>query len=423
MKLSDTEIREAKGDTKPRKLADGHGLYLYVAPNAKPNVPGGKLWRMDYASPARTTRVGKDGKRISGRNTLSLGPYPEVSLEQARAKANAVRERIGAGADPAQDREAAKVEARLTQRNTFAHVAAEVVRRLRREGKSRTTIRKRLWIYRVLTNDLRSRPIAEIKASEILAVIQKVESRGKLESALRLRSAIGQAMRLAVATDRRATDPTPAMRGLIANPKVKHRAAVTTPREAGKLMVAIAGYPSPVIRSALLLSAYTFVRPGELRLATWGELDLRGRVWVIPKARTKMRAADHVVPLSKQALEQFQTLWRATGRNSDGLCFPGLRIGRPISENTVNMALRTLGFSGDEHCAHGFRAMASTILNEHSDFSPDAIEKALGHKEQDVIRGAYHRGQHMAERVKLMQWYADFLDRQNFQVWKDRVLS
>ena len=228
--------------------------------------------------------------------------------------------------------------------------------------------------------------------------------------------------RLAVATNRATLDPTPSLRGLIPAPKVKHRPAVTTPEAAGKLMTAISGYDGKVIRSALLLSAYTFTRPGELRLAKWPEVDFRGKVWTIPAERTKMRR-EHRVPLSPQALAQFQALWRITGRNADGMCFPGLRDGRPISENTLNAALRTLGFDGDTHVAHGFRATASTILNEHSPFSPDAIEKALGHMEGNGVRRAYHRAEYWAERVKLMNWYADFLDRQSFGVWKERILA
>ena len=176
-------------------------------------------------------------------------------------------------------------------------------------------------------------------------------------------------------------------------------------------MVAMEGYPSPLVRAALMLSAYTFVRPSELRLAVWTEIDLRKRLWTIPAERVKVRE-EHRVPLSDQALRQFQLLWRLTGRSGDGLCFPGVRNGRPLSENTVNMALRTLGFSAEEHCAHGFRAMASTILNEHSDFEGDVIERALGHKERNAVRGAYNRAKHMDERKRLMQWYADLLDEQ-----------
>lgn len=403
MKLNPTDIARLKPQPKPFKISDGGGLYLYVAPS------GGKLWRYDYNF---------NGKR----KTLSLGAFPAVSLDDARTAWRLAKDQVELGKDPAAEKQVAKRTAKFRARTTFAHVAAEVIVRLRQEGKARTTIRKRLWLLRTLAKDLRPRPIADITAPEILAVLQQATKRGRLESARRLRAAIGQVFRLAVATNRATLDPTPSLRGLIPAPKVKHRAAVTTPVEAGKLMTAISGYDQKVIRCALLLSAYTFVRPGELRLAVWSELDLRNRVWAIPAERTKMRR-EHRVPLSEQALKQFQTLRRITGRNDDGLCFPGLRAGRPISENTLNAALRTLGFDGDTHVAHGFRAMASTILNEHSDFSPDAIEKALGHMEGNGVRRAYHRAEYWAERVQLMNWYADFLDRQGFKVWKERVLA
>lgn len=422
MKLTAEAIIEAAprnnadGKPRPSKFADGHGLYLYVAPG------GGKLWRLDYESASRLGRIGRNGKAVeTGRNTLSLGPAHTAtledarrSLEQARADAKAARERIALGRDPAQEREVAKLTAAREARNTFAHVAADVIRHMRREGRARKTIRKRIWLYRVLANDLRRRPIADITAAEVKAVLKRVESRGHRESALRLRSAIGQVMRYAIADDKRppGSDPTPALRGLIAAPDVKHRAAVTTPEQAGRLMVAIEGYPAPVVRSALLLSAYTFVRPADIRMAVWPEVSMRDRMWTIPKARTKTRQADHRVPLSDQAMKQFQLLWRATGRNGDGLCFPGLRAGRPISENTINMALRTLGFGGDEHTAHGFRAMASTLLNERSDFDGEVIERALAHKEPNAVKRAYNRAAHMEERTRLMQWYADYLDEQ-----------
>lgn len=176
------------------------------------------------------------------------------------------------------------------------------------------------------------------------------------------------------------------------------------------------------MRCALLLSAYCFPRPGELRLARWEEVDIRAKVWTIPAARTKMRR-EHRVPLSPQAVKQFAALRRITGRNADSYCFPSLRPGRPMSENTINAALRTLGFSGDEHVAHGFRAMASSLLNEHSDFTPDVIERALGHQDTNSVRRAYNRAEHWTQRVALMSWYADFLDTRRKKVWLDRILG
>lgn len=175
-------------------------------------------------------------------------------------------------------------------------------------------------------------------------------------------------------------------------------------------MQAIRGYDRAVMRHALFIAAYCFPRPGELRLAQWEEVDLKGKIWTIPAARSKMRR-EHRIPLSPQAVKQFTQLKRITGDNEMKLCFPGQRRGRPISENTINAALRTLGYDGETHVAHGFRAMASTILNEYSDFSPDGIERALGHMELNAVRRAYHRAEHWAERVEIMNWYADFLDR------------
>lgn len=403
MKLIPADCTRARPKSKPYKLNDGAGLYLYVAPG------GGKLWRFDYAF---------RGKR----KTLSIGAFPTISLDDARERRDDAKRSLANDRDPMAEKKVAKLTARVRERNTFAHVAAELIRKLRREGKAPATIKKRLWLLKSLAADLRSRPIAHITAPEILAVLQKAESRGRLESARRLRAAIGQVMRLAVASGRAASDPTPALRGAIAAPKVRHRSALTEPRDAGRLMDAIVGYDGAVMRSALLLSAYCFPRPGELRLARWDEVDMRAKVWTIPAARTKMRR-EHRVPLSPQAVKQFATLKRLTGRNADGYCFPSLRPGRPMSENTINAALRVLGFSGDEHVAHGFRAMASSLLNEHSDFAPDVIERALGHQDANAVRRAYNRAEHWSERVKLMEWYADFLDAQRKKVWLDRILG
>lgn len=403
MKLVQSDCTRARPKAKAYKLNDGAGLYLYVAPG------GGKLWRLDYAF---------QGKR----RTLSIGAFPTVSLDDAREKRDDAKRQIADNRDPMAEKKVARLTARVRERNTFAHVAAELIRKLRREGKAPATIKKRLWLLKSLAADLRARPIAHITAPEILAVLQKAESRGRLESARRLRATIGQVMRLAVASGRAANDPTPALRGAIAAPQVKHRAALTTPEGAGKLMDAIGGYDGAMMKCALLLSAYCFPRPGELRLALWDEVDIRGKIWTLPAQRTKMRR-EHRVPLSPQAVKQFAALKRITGRNSDGYCFPSLRPGRPMSENTINAALRTLGFDGETHVAHGFRAMASSLLNEHSDFSPDVIERALAHQDANAIRRAYNRAEHWADRVRLMNWYADFLDAQRKKVWLDRILG
>lgn len=390
MKLTTADCWRADPKPKPYKLGDGAGLYLYVAPG------GGKLWRYDYLF---------GGKR----KTLSIGPLEEVSLDQAREARDRARKQIRDGLDPMAEKKVAKLTRELKHRQTFGLVADELIEKLRREKKAPATIAKRQWLLESLAADLRDRPIASITPAEILAVLRQAESRGHLETARRLRATIGQVMRLAVATNRAQFDPTPALRGAIAVPRVKHRAAIVDRKGIGKLMLAIRGYDRSVIRHALFLSAYCFPRPGELRLARWEEVDLNEKIWTIPAVRAKMRR-EHRIPLSPQAVRHFTALKRITGKNNTGLCFPGQRAGRPISENTINAALRTLGYDGETHVAHGFRAMASTVLNEHSNFSPDAIERALGHVELNAVRRAYHRAEYWEERIKIMNWYADFLD-------------
>jgi integrase len=391
MKLTDAHCRNARSRDVPYKLADGHGLYLYVAAN------GSRLWRMDYA--------------IAGkRKTLSLGAYPVVTLVEAREAHVAARRQVAAGRDPVVERRLAQAAAELNRATTFGLVADELLAKLEREKKAGVTIDKRRWLLKELASPLADRPVAEITPMEVLTVLRAVEGRGHLETARRLRASIGQVMRLAVATGRAQHDPTPALRGAIATPKTTHRAAITDPDGARRLMVAIDAYDRQVVRAAMLIMAYCFPRPGECRLARWNEIDFEAAVWTIPAERMKMRR-EHRVPLSRQALNVFTDLKGRTGFRADALCFPGQRGGdRPISENTICVALRSLGFGKDEMSAHGFRALASTLLHERSEFSTDAIERSLAHQDVNPIRRAYARGQHWGERVKLVQWWADYLD-------------
>ncbi len=391
MKLSDARCRTARSADVPYKLADGGGLYLYVASN------GSRLWRMDYRF---------DGKRL----TMSFGAYPEIGLAEARDARDAARKQLASGLNPIAERKVAKSTAQLARANTFGLIADELLAKLERERKAGVTIDKRRWLLKELAQPLCDRPVAAITPVEILAVLREVEGRGHLETARRLRASIGQVMRLAVATGRAQHDPTPALRGAIAAPTTKHRAAITDPEGAKRLMIAIDAYDRPVVRAAMLIMAYCFPRPGECRQAHWSEVDLDGRVWTIPAARTKMRR-EHRIPLSRQALAVFTDLKSRTGYSADALCFPGQRgRDRPISENTVCVALRSLGFGQEEMSAHGFRALASTLLHERSEFSTDAIERSLAHQDQNAIRRAYARGQHWDERIRLAQWWADYLD-------------
>lgn len=391
MPLTDSDVENASSRRQPYRLTDGKGLYVLVQPN------GSRYWRFDYRHEAK-------------RLTLSLGVYPDVSLDAARIAHKAARDQLKAGLDPSQEKRVAKLVAPLAKANTFGDVADELLVKLKRENKAAITIRKRRWLLKTLASDLCDRPVAAITAPEVLVILQKVEKSGRLESARRLRAAIGQVMRRAVASGRATHDPTPSLRGEIASPTVTPRAAIIEPEEAGRLMLAIDGYDRPMMRCALMLLAHCFPRPGELRNARWSEVHFRDKVWTVPATRTKQRRV-HRIPLSPHALDLFTELKAITG---DGdLCFPGDRSDvRAISDNSLNAALRTLGYDGETHVAHGFRAMASSLLNEHSDFSPDAIELALGHKDPNATRGTYHRSAHWNERQALADWYSDFLERQ-----------
>ena len=257
---------------------------------------------------------------------------------------------------------------------------------------------------------LGARPISEIEPYEILDAVRPFEASKNDEKAHRTLQFIGQVFRYAVANQIAKSDPTRDLRGALSSRRPKHHAAILEPAKVGELMRAIEGYDGqPITQFALRLSPYVFVRPGELRRAEWSEIDLEAAVWRIPAAKMKGRQ-EHAVPLAKQSLAILKETQALTG---DGqFVFPSIRTPRnPMSENTINAALRRLGFGKDEMTAHGFRAMASTLLNESGKWSSDAIERALAHKDKDHIRAAYHRGAHWEERVKMAQWWADYLDQ------------
>lgn len=304
-----------------------------------------------------------------------------------------------------------KHAAKVASGNTFSSVAEDLIAKKRREGKADVTLAKNEWLLGFARKDLGSRPISQISSAEVLAVLQAVERQEKFETALRLRSMIGQVFRLAIATARAENDPTQALRGALTVRKAKNRAALLDPRDVGGLMRAIEGFDGqPTTQAALQLMALLFPRPGELRLAKWSEFDLDGAVWTIPAARTKMRR-EHRVPLPRQAVVILKALFPITGHGLGGLVFPGIRmVTRPISENTLNGALRRLGYDGDQMTAHGFRATAATLLNESGKWSPDAIERALAHQDENEVRRTYARGAYWKERVEMAQWWADHLD-------------
>lgn len=392
MPLTDIQIRTAKGREKPYKLSDGGWLYLYVTPAES------KLWRMAYRF--------SDKERV-----LTLGAYPMVSLKDARIARDEAKMLLSKGIDPNQKKRTDKFTKSISDAITFKVISEELLAKVKREGKADITISKKLWLLNMAYPAIGDRPIAEISAPEVLAILQKVENTGILETAKRLRSTIGQVFRYGVATGRATHDPTSALRGVLAAPKVMHRVAITDPKRFGELLRSIDSYESwnPATRAGLFLLAMLFPRPGELRMAEWQELDFENAVWTIPAARMKMRR-EHKVPLPLQAIEHFKELQPLTGR--DKYVFPAVgNRHRPMSENTLNAALRRLGYGSNEMTSHGFRATASTLLNESRKFSADAIERALAHVEVNDVRRAYTRGTYWDERVTMAQWWADYLDQ------------
>ena len=394
MALTDVAIRNAKPRAKPYKMADALGLFLLVQPS------GGKLWRLKY--------------RIDGREKkLGFGSYPDVSLSEARRRRDEARELIAAGKDPSRERQREKVRSRLDAGNTFTAISTEYCAKRRRDGAkpwAPATASRSEYLLSQLNGSIGRLPIGEIEPADVLAAIRKIESKGNLESARRTLQLASAVFRYAVATARLASDPTRDLRGALTSPTVTHYGAITDASRVGELLRAIDGYEGQgFTRQALQIAPHVFVRPGELRHAEWSEIDFDGALWVIPAEKMKIRKAHHV-PLSRQAVELFRAMHSATGPT--GYAFPSVRTRtRPMSDNTLNAALRRLGYTSDEMTAHGFRAMASTLLNESGKWHADAIERALAHGDQDRTRAAYHRGPHWKERVEMAQWWSDYLDQ------------
>jgi integrase len=386
MLLTDRKIRETVPDSKDIKLSDGDGLYLLVRPN------GARWWRMRFS--------------VRGvEKQLSLGVYPLISLKRARERREDLRRQVAEGIDPSAMRKAEK----RAQAQTFEAVA--------REWMSK---RKAIWSSEYANNMTRrfeqhvfpwlgSKPIKSLTAADVLEVLERIEKTGKAETAHRARSSCGDVFRFAVATRRADRDPTIDLKGALMPVRARHFPSVKRPEEVGALMRAIEGYDAKTIpiRAALRLLPLVFVRPGELRLAQWEEFDLAKAEWRIPGERMKMRS-QHLVPLSRQALEILKELYPLTGPK--GCVFPSiLHAARPISDNTINSALRRLGYERHEMTAHGFRSIASTLLNEKG-WNSDAIERQLSHGERNKIRGTYNFAEYLPERRKMMQAWADYLD-------------
>ncbi len=386
MRLSDAKCRNAAPREKLFKLSDGGGLQLWVQPT------GSRLWRVAY--------------RYQGKQKLlALGSYPIVTLAKAREARDDAKRLLADGIDPGVHRKANAEKAQAT----FKAVADEYLDKLHKEGRTENTLNKVGWLLSFAHAEFGDTPIAALDAPAILVALQGVEARGRYETAHRLRSTIGAVFRYAIATGRATIDPTQALKGALVRRPVQSYAAITKPKPFGALLRAIDGFEGqPATHAALKLMPLLFPRPGELRQAAWPEFDLNEGVWTVPSARMKMRL-EHRVPLSKQALSVLKDLKAVTGRSA--LVFPSVRsVDRPISDGTLNAALRRLGYGKDEVTAHGFRASASTLLNESGKWHPDAIERQLAHVESDDVRRAYARGDHWPERKRMMQWWANYLD-------------
>lgn len=382
--LKDTGIRALKPREKSYKVADGSGLYMLVHPN------GGKYWRLKY--------------RFAGKEKLlALGTYPDTSLAQARERRDSARKLLANDVDPG---EKAKAEAQAAT-DTFEAVAREwFAKRQPLWAESHATkIIERLqrdvfpWIGSV--------PVRDVTAPVILEVLRRIESRGAIETAHRAHQNIGQVLRYAVATGRALRNPAADLKGALAPVKHTHYAAIVEPAKIGALLRALWGYDGrPETCAALKLAPLTFVRPGELRRMEWAEIDLDAATWKIPAAKMKGRR-EHVVPLSSEAVEILTGLRPLTGTGR--YVFPALGSSTlPMSANTVNAALHRMGYTKDEMTGHGFRALASTRLNELR-FSRDAIERQLAHADRDKVRAAYDHSTHLQERRAMMQAWSDYL--------------
>ena len=392
MALNALQVKGFRPADKVYRVPDGLGMYLEVRPS------GSRLWFLKY--------------RIDGKEKrLGLGSFPEVSLADARAARDAARAEIKAGRDPLHDRKMAKIERRVGAGYTFKSVADDFIQtKLVAANKAQATIDKARWFLSHLEPDIGNRPIADIKPAELLASLKKIEKRGHHETAIRTRALASRVFRYGVATARCESDPAHLLTGALVTPTVQHHAAITTAGPLGEFLRAVDAYTGgPIAKIAMQLAPHVFLRPGELRQGRWEEIDWEASIWTVPGERTKLRRP-HSVPLSRQAIALLRELELHSG--GFDLMFPGVRSHlRPMSENTMNGAYRRMGFSSDVVCAHGLRSTASTLLNESNLWNPDAIERGLAHGHSNAVRGTYARGQHWDERVQMMQWWSDYLDR------------
>ncbi len=389
MSLTDTAIRNSKPTDKPLRLSDERGLYLLINPN------GSRWWRFDY--------------RFQGiRKTLSMGVYPDVPLKLARERREEARSLLAAGADPGAQRKAEKRANAEAGGNTFEALAREWMATRGKEWTASYASKTKSALERHVFPAVGAKPITEITAPDLLALLRAIETRGTVDMAHRVQQHCGGIFRFAIATGRATTDPVPSLRGALSTVKKEHYAALTDPTEYAELLRAIDNYRGEATtKAAMQLLALTFQRTKEVRFAEWSQFDFDQALWRIPAEIMKMREA-HIVPLSRQAIEVLKGIQALTGKGR--LAFPSSTSReRPISENTVVYALARMGYKG-RMTGHGFRSVASTLLNEQG-FRSDLIERQLAHAEKNAVRAAYNRAEYLTERVKMMQDWADYLDK------------
>ena len=387
MPLTDTAIRNAKPAAKPYKLTDGEGLYLLL--NAV-----GKYWRFDY-------------RMLGKRKTLAIGVYPDTSLSDARERRSQARKLLANNTDPSQIKQTLKQEAKLLSTNTFEAVAREWHKKQSVKWVPKNSARIISLLSRDIFHFIGKTPILQVTAAKLLDTIQKIEKRGNIETAHRAMMVCGQIFRYAIASGRAQADLSLVLKGSLIPVVEKHHASITDPKKIGALLRTLEGYEGSFLTNrALKLAPLLFVRPGELRHAEWSEIDLDVSEWRIPASKMKMKTV-HIVPLSQQSVVILQELkLHANGK----YVFPGIRnIDRPMSENTVNGALRRMGYEKDEMTGHGFRSMASTILHEQG-WQHEVVERQLAHADRNKVSAAYNYAEYLPKRKEMMQAWADYLD-------------
>lgn len=385
------EIRRLRPKNVSFRKTDSKGLYLEVFPN------GSKLWRYKF--------------RIAGREKrMALGAWPDISLADARKRRDVARLKVLDGIDPTLERKRKKRLARMNAGNSFKSVADDFIKvRMEDSGKAESTIRKARWYVSLLEPDIGRRPINDIEPVEVLESLKKIERRGHRESANRTRALASRVFRHGIACSLCKSDPAAHLGDALATPIVTHRAAILDPDKFGQLLRDIDEFTgTPLVRIAMQILPHIMTRPGEMRMGQWSEIDWGQRIWSIPAERTKLRRL-HAVPLSDQVMLLLRELHCHTGGFEK--MFPAQQSHlKHMSDNSINQAMRRMGYGPDVVTAHGFRSTASTFLNESGKWHPDAIERALAHGDSNAIRGIYNRGNYWDERVQMAQWWSDYLD-------------